>query len=140
MNTNIIKAPSHVKDYCKIIKDTNYEELKSFLEDDEFCGAYKIECKCGCEFFDIYWHDMPECVVECRDCKNRIVLYDLAMYPCAVKPDVDYQLKKISLEPVEVFVCYEFPEDMEDYNDVSWGYVYVIDGDKMTKIIDDETA
>ncbi len=140
-------APNHIIKYCYkdntddyyIYLHKNYETENSFV--------YKLRCTCGCNKFIVYQDQHPSIFAECINCNQMITIYDLDYYPSAIKLKKNFNLIKIDIEPVWVYVNYEYSdeylyeEDVEfDADDITWGKVFIANKNELKKILDDETA
>lgn len=148
----MIYAPSHIKNYVQQIIGKN----KFFDDDfsnDEFTFAYEIVCKCGNHKFTIYKNNEPKVVACCEVCNQKITLYDLIEYPCAVvlrKEKEEMELKKVSNEGNDRFnvaVIFEYSDEFSfddefDENDITWCQIYLYDPKNLCSImiVDDVTA
>lgn len=109
---------------------------------------YQVVCSCGGRLFDLLLSDKDSVVAICDACKSRIVIYDLALYPTAIKlPGIEdfSSLSVMPVRPSRIFVFYEYgalDDDQEfDRNAITWCQVFSesISG-QLVKVFDDETA
>lgn len=145
-------APGHIKDYCiEIDSENEFIEL-SELYSSEYSFVYQIACPCGCHKFHVYIDEHPTALAECSKCKNKFVLYDLSLYPNAIKLSKQFEMKKFTtingLNVFELCVLYEYSDEFEfsdenfDVNDITGFSLFAFDDDigKIITIFDDETA
>jgi len=109
---------------------------------------YQIVCHCGGSLFELFVSDKESVLAQCATCGTRIVVYDLASYPAAVKlrgEELFRPLAATENRPSRVYVRYEYgPLDADqvfDRNDITWCQVFVesVSG-RLEKVFDDETA
>src|SRR5689334_8447313 len=93
----------------------------------EFHRYCQVVCQCGGRTFDLLVSDRRSVVAVCATCGSKILVYDLALYPAAVKiagEETFGALKDGSFFPTAIFVMYEYGEpepDVDfDRNDISW--------------------
>lgn len=146
----MIYAPSHIKKYAKQIQGEN-----KFFSDGiygEFSFAYEIRCSCGGEEFVVYKNSEPKVIASCITCANKITVYDLIEYPCAVTArDPEEELEKVSNKGNDKFNVamiiqysdqFAFDDVRFDENDITWCQIFIYDivNLRPIMIIDDETA
>lgn len=140
----MIIAPLHVKDYC--VEDNNDPKYISIKKHyiNQNAHVYKLQCLCGSQSFYCFSNEHPDFLCECERCGKRIVVYNLAEYPCACKLDEDLELKSVLQESTPVYPVYEYGNDFyetgADENDVTWFSVYIVKDGALFLAIDDETA
>ena len=110
-------APEHIKEYCfKVAEKSIFYELDEMYSDD-YSFVYQISCTCGCDDFHVYIDDHPTAEAECIKCKKRFTLYDLALYPNAIKLSKEFEMKKyVTSSGSDVFklcVLYEYSDEFE---------------------------
>lgn len=140
-------APNHVMKYC-YRDDSDIFFLYLYKHYERPCSfVYKLKCTCGCNKFIVYEDAHPSVFVKCSKCGKRITVYDLAYYPSAIKMKKQFALSKVEDNPVFVYVNYEYDdefmyeEDVEfNADDITWGRVFIVNSNKLEKILDDETA
>ena len=146
----MIIAPDHIKKFCRFIKNTN---LLSNFNNKVNSFVYQICCDCGCEYFEVFTNDTPKVIAYCSECRKKIIVYDLMLYP-ASKPTLGWipvwlededDLKPLdNYGYINLFVNYQYGEsytDSEfDSNDITGFNMWIYDNGMMTLIIDDETA
>jgi len=140
----MIIAPSHVKDYCVEDKeDPRFISIRKHFHNSN-ARVYKLRCSCGSQSFCCFSNEHPDFVCECASCGKRIVVYDLAEYPCACKLDEYLELEKVLQQPTPVYPVYEYGSDFyetgADENAVTWFSVYIVKDGALFLAIDDETA
>lgn len=140
-------APKHVSEYCYVDKSDIFYCYLQEKYGDASSFVYKIKCTCDSVNFIVYQDAHPSIFAKCCCCKKNITIYDLAYYPAAVKLRKNFEIKEVDKNPVLVYANYEyndeflFEEDVQcDENGVTWGKVFIRKGDKLIKILDDETA
>lgn len=143
-------APEHIQQYCSC--STNLKLLSEF-QDDKYSFVYQIRCTCGCKHFKIYINDTPKVIAYCQNCKNKIIIYDLTLYPTSA-PSGDWipgwlaeegELQLLQcLNDSELFVNYQYGYCVSDKefnaNDVTGFNMWIYENKDMLLIIDDETA
>lgn len=137
-------APDHIKEYC-YCDHTDQHFSKLFDEfDDAYTAIYKIKCSCGCSRFKVYVDPNPTVEAVCVHCEKRICVYDLIHYPAAVKCPCDNDTFSIvdlnSHSEFEVYAIYEYSDDYDSENDITWCHVFAGSEKELVEIIDDETA
>ena len=107
----------------------------------------QLVCTCGCEQFDLVAGDKRTVFASCTKCDRRITVYDLALYPAAVKisGEETFAPLRSGRDQRAIFVMYEYgmPEpDMEaDPNDITWCQILVeTSTGEVDKVFDDETC
>ena len=107
----------------------------------------QLVCTCGGEQFDLASSDKRTVLAVCKTCEKPITVYDLALYPAAVKLSGPETFEPLCSERDQraVFVMYEYgvPEpDMEcNPNDITWCQVLVESSTgEIDTIFDDETC
>lgn len=86
-------VPEHIKEYSfEINKSDTFNKIKDIYS-DKYSFVYKIVCTCGCHDLYIYIDDHPTALAECAKCKKKITLYDLALYPNAIKLSNKFEMK-----------------------------------------------
>lgn len=144
----MIPKPVHIDGYVKKLPNKSKYVEYDF---DEYTLVYEVECSCGCNEFNVFLNAEPRVEVECTNCSNRIIVYDLDYYTCAEKYKEEELQRYTSLEGDESFnvcVIYEYSDEFSfnhksfDCNDVTWCnvYLYGIKSENSIKIVDDETA
>ena len=109
---------------------------------------YSLWCACGCRSFFIRISNLRSVIARCASCQHDIVVYDLQMYPTAIKTrgeEVFAPLPADIDQPSIVYVLYEYSEPEEDVefdqDDISWCQVFVKgDSGEIVKVFDDETC
>lgn len=140
-------APKHVAKYCiQDWTDKAYCRLVEEYEDD-YHFVHKIKCTCGSSRYKVYVDEHPSVFLECRECQEKITVYDLKYYPAAIKLEEKLPIKLFSESDYMVYVMYEYSdesemeEDVEDSSDdITWAMVFAGTEGKIELIIDDETA
>lgn len=137
-------APDHIKEYCYCdYSDQLFRELFDEF-DDAYTAIYKIKCSCGCSRFKVYVDPNPTVEVVCIHCEKRICVYDLINYPAAVKCPHDndtFTMVDLNLQSeFEVYAIYEYSDDYDSENDITWCHVFAGMEKDLVEIIDDETA
>ena len=136
--------PTHVADYC--YRDYSDRIFLRLL--DVYDGLYTtiniIKCSCGNNRFVVYIDPNPTVEIVCKCCLKRISVYDLAYYPAAVKCPKDNDVFSIvhldSQSEFKVYAIYEYSDDYDGENDVSWCHVYISTDDDLIEIVNDETS
>jgi predicted RNA-binding Zn-ribbon protein involved in translation (DUF1610 family) len=134
--------PSHLDDCA--------EDASARFPDDasDVHKHVQVVCLCGCCKFRLLQSNRESVVAVCPECGQNIVVYDLALYPAAVKlpgTELFCEMESMPIRPASVFVRYEYSEpepDVEfDRNDITWCQIFSENeaGD-LVKIFDDETA
>lgn len=112
----------------------------------------KLLVHADCHKFHVYIDEHPTALAECFKCKNKFVLYDLSLYPNAIKLSEQFEMKKFNtingLDVFELCVLYEYSDEFEfsdenfDVNDITGFSLFAYDYDigKIITIFDDETA
>lgn len=150
MPMKMIYAPKHIKKYVRQITGSN----KFFHGDlDKFTFAYEVICSCGNKELVIFKNSEPKVTAYCESCGERITIYDLIEYPCAVtaRKNGEDTLEKVihaGNDKFNVAVIFEYSDefglDDEYFNedDVTWCQIYLYDSQNSQSIliIDDETA
>ena len=145
-------APEHIKEYCfKVAEESIFYELDEMYSDD-YSFVYQISCTCGFDAFNVYIDDHPTAEAECIKCKKRFTLYDLALYPNAIKLSKEFEMKKyVTSSGSDVFklcVLYEYSDEFEfsdvnfNENDITGFSLFAYDPaeDEKITIFSDETA
>ena len=145
-------VPEHIKEYSfEINKSDTFNKIKDIYS-DKYSFVYKIVCTCGCHDFYIYIDDHPTALAECAKCKKKITLYDLALYPNAIKLSNKFEMKKFQTDRgsdvFELCVLYEYSDEFEfsnknfDVNDITAFSLFAFDYDtkEIISVLDDETA
>ena len=137
-------APTHIRKYC--FCDYSDKIFKEIFDkyDDTNTAIYKIKCSCGNTLFKVYVDPNPTVKIICTKCLKEIIVYDLIFYPAATKcPDKNDVFESViygSQTEFEVYAMYEYRDDYEDENDISWCHVYLNFQNDLIEIIDDETS
>ena len=137
-------APTHIKKYC--VCDHSDKIFESIFNrfDDTNMSINKIKCTCGNDLFNVYTDPNPTVKVICTECLNEIIVYDLIYYPAATKcPQEDDVFEMVTLNlqsELNVYAVYDYGDEYEDENDVTWCYVYISFLDDVFELINDETA
>ena len=140
-----ILAPNHIKEYCTVmLKNSHFKKLSEEFS-DEYATVYQLQCKCGCFEFNVFEEEYPTVYVECEKCKNRVTVYDLSYYPAARKSQYKSELVKVKddeFEMFEVCVLYEYGDDYEGNDDISWCTVWLYNpqNDNLMELISHETS
>lgn len=146
----MVIAPEHIKKYCSYTKRVN---LLSEYIDDDYSFVYQVGCMCGCMHLKIYTNDTPKVIAYCRNCGEKISVYDLTQYPTSA-PTSDWIPGWIAEEKElcqlqcaddsELFVNYQYgyciTDSDFDENDVTGFNMWIYSNGEMKLIIDDETA
>lgn len=143
-------APEHIERFCtKDFEDTFYRRLYNKYHAD-YTFVHKIKCDCGEMKFKVYKDDHPSVILKCDCCNRDIVAYDLSYYPAATKVNINYNKKLIQFDKLKcfsVYTIYQYDDEFEleydvefNKNVISWGIIYIKNGDFVKKILDDETT
>ena len=139
-----MKHPDHLCGFVDPIG--GYTSILPRELDDSFVG-YRIKCSCGNTRFSVLKNGRPLVLASCSKCKKKITLYDTNLYFCATSYANEGKLAEVAGPKGEklfsLCVAFEYPEDCENQNDISWGYIYGIPdaaGSEAFCILDDESA
>ncbi len=141
--------PKHIEGYVVRMDEKNNKFFETYVSD--FAFYYTIKCKCGNEKFHVIGNECPIVTVECCECGEGILVYDLIYYPAATSVDRHENFVKLVLEENDIFevcVLYEYSDEFElddeefDPNNLSWCQVFVRDpkSGEVWRILNDETA
>lgn len=145
----MLPRPDHIQGYVEKLKDKSKYGIT--YEFDEYTLPYEVKCNCKNSEFMVYHNEEPRVVVECTQCRNKIIVYDLDYYPCGEKWKEEELNLYISSEGDDVFnvcVVYEYSDEFPyshkqfDRNDITWCHIYIygVKSKKAYEIVDDETA
>ena len=98
-----------------------------------------------CGNFNVYIDEHPTAIIKCCSCDNEIIVYELSYYPAAIKLQGSCELSKITsgvFDSFEICVKYEYPDDYENADDISWCTVWIYNEaeKRLITVIDDETS
>jgi hypothetical protein len=109
----------------------------------------RLQCFCGGDEFTIVTSKYPQAKSICSSCGREITLYDIALYPCGAgyEPEKDHFTAwegsgNAKAKAYNVFVAYEYSEDAENDEDISW-FVMVAQNPMtgaLEEVMNDETA
>ena len=138
-------APEHVQRFCtEDITEVEFAKLHSEYADAN-CAVYQIKCCCSNEQFHIIYDERPSCWAKCTDCGNVITLYDLKCYPSAIYINnifTKYNLSEAGSNVYKVCVMYEYADDYESCDDISWCNIWCKNKStgNILNLINDETS
>lgn len=136
-------APNHIKDFCFCDKkDETYQRLSKKFK-SSYTSINKIRCICGNNSFHVYKDLHPTVLLNCSICDNAIVVYDLKYYPSANKTNNSFPFEHVTYMGIsifEVYAIYEYSEDFESNDDISWCYIYIKSDNNLIELINDETS
>ena len=139
------RCPEHINGFCmEVIDQSPFCELR-----DKYANKhhylYQVKCNCGGYVFRVVCDKNPIVVAECPSCGKKITVFDQEEYTTHTEENRTLQgimLKSNSgNEFFELCVMYEYGNDpAEDFNDVSWGTVWVMDEEsrKISIVMDKE--
>lgn len=136
-----ILAPNHVNKFCSLdYDDVNFKQLGTKHHD-----VYQIKCGCGCAEFNVFRDDHPTLLLRCNKCENKIIVYELSCYPAAFKLSEELVMTKVKDGEYDLFkvcVLYEYSDDYEGVDDISWCTAWIFNGQNgnFIEILNDETA
>jgi len=138
--------PDHVDARCEPCawkgvvsgRDDSYRVDTSFLQ---------VSCDCGSSQFSVAVSDFPSAKAICAQCRRESLLYDIRVYPAATpNPGTtgEYHLWQAQDDPgpFTLAVSYEYSEDAESADDISW-FVLLAKGERgstLYEVLNDETA
>ncbi|MBQ8589602.1 MAG: hypothetical protein IJ486_04025 [Firmicutes bacterium] len=146
-------CPDHINGNCmEVIDQSPFREVREKCANKHHF-LYQVKCECGCYVFRVVCDKNPVVVAECPNCGKKITVFDQKEYTTGSEPDV--QMHGIMLksnsgnELFEVCAMYEYAEEWKpelgeesgfDFNDVSWGTVWVMDEEsrKISMVMDKE--
>ena len=109
---------------------------------------YQIKCSCGADLFELLVSNRKSVLAKCASCGARILVYDLAFYPAAVKLTGEETFRELEGGPgfpSRIYVQYEYglldADEPFDRNDVTWCSIFAESiGGELRRVFDDETA
>ena len=144
-------CPDHMNGSCmEVIDQSPFREVRDkFANKHHF--LYQVKCNCGCYVFRVICDKNPVVVAECPNCGKKITVFDQEEYTTHSEENQPIQGIKLKTnsgnELFEVCAMYEYGEEWSpeadstfDYNDVSWGTVWVMDEEsrKISIVMDKE--
>lgn len=136
-----MSSPTHIQNY---VEDASSEFKSESTINHRF---FRVKCTCGNLHFRLKISCQQTVLANCTNCHSVIAVYDLAIYPAAVKLKGVESFVELDIpeDQKSLFVMYEYssPEpDVEfDPNDITWCQIFVERNDgRIFKVFDDETA
>jgi hypothetical protein len=109
----------------------------------------QLQCLCGAGEFAIMISRYPEAKCLCINCGQEIKVYDISLYPSGAGYDAErgnfspwQGSENTKATAYKVFVSYEYPEDAENEDDISWFIMVAQDplNGLLQEVMNDETA